>query len=138
MQTQKIGKRDQKKIEAEVAALSKAVGSVLDIAQETEIEYVTGKLRADPQLLHRISSLIKNDALRAVLDGSLQTAGAASPTGGGSPAGGKTLSLRRSAKKWKHLLQQPAIITAILKRLGGTNCVDDSGPCLRNYHRPAN
>ena len=111
-----VSQREQKKIEAAATSAINAVGLVVDVAIEKEIEYVTGKLRDNRELLFTVSSLLKSDSLQALLDGrtkELRTDDTEESPG--KP--GRKLTLRKTVRRWKHLDKQPRIQIEIIKSL---------------------
>ena len=86
----------------------------MDAALEAEIECVVQKFRQTPALLYSVAGLMKNDSLTALLDGRGHNIMKESAN---APLPIKVVKLRRTARKWKHLKEQPAVATKILEAL---------------------
>ena len=113
MPAAKASARQQKQHEKDADKVTTGLKLVLDEAMETELAYVTHQLREKPAIMYTLASLLKSDSLQALLDGKTTKA----LTTSAAAASIKILAIRKSSKKFKHLSDQPAILTDILKTL---------------------
>ena len=107
----KTSAREQKKNDKDADAVTAGFQLVLDEAMETELAYVTNQLRQKPAIMYTLASLLKSDSLQALLDGKTTKAlTSAVPVA-------KIVAIRKASKKFKHLSDQPTVLTDILKTL---------------------
>ena len=107
----KTSARELKKHEQNADKVTSGLALVLDEAMETELAYVMSQLRQKPGVMYTLAALLKSDSLQALLDG--KTTKALTNV---APVV-KVMALRKSSKKYKHLSDQPAVLTEILKTL---------------------
>ena len=106
-----VSAREQKKTEKDADAVTTGFALVMDEAVETELAYVTNQLRQKPGITHTLAALLKSNSLQALLDGNTTKALSA------SKPGVKVMTLRKTSKRFKHLAEQPAVITDLLQTL---------------------
>ena len=103
--------REQKKNEQNADKVTAGLSLVLDEAMETELAYVMNQLRQKPGIMYTLAALLKSDSLQALLDGKTTKA-----LSSAAPAV-KILALRKTSKRFKHISDQPAVVTDVLKAL---------------------
>ena len=135
-----MGRRQQAQADKEAVAIVKGISTICSEADQTELDYVMGRLSDNKNLLQRpvegpgafyvisyllhpflvrlscmpprrLSSLLKQDTLVALLDGT--SAAAASQT---VPVE-KAAMVPASVKKFRHLIAHPKLVDKIMMRL---------------------
>jgi len=110
------GKRAQKAVDSATDNLVQAVGMACDIALEAEIEFVTNAFRKDPATLHTVSALLKNDSLKAILDGRMHAAQREQESSPAAPSQ-RVVKFKKCLKRWKHLDQQLVVVVMALRKM---------------------
>ena len=106
-------KRDEKRLQKQTSEMIEAFAKAGNEAFESCLSSLTSQLRDNEPLVWRLSAIMKNPALVALLDGSLGSSEAT--VGTESPSKGR--KLRASVLRFKHLQQQPGIAFGVLQKL---------------------